>query len=178
MEGPAYQLGWLLYIIATLSGGADTHKAAYTASWPLLWTACMPGYPLCAGPWCVCRWQRSASAQSCVCSSHRCLPYVHNWFCTDTAIAGHIACDSLSQSEIVVPITVPRSSLSDAAQAALRGEGPEDLVRAWSGRGEGEEVIIGVLDIDCESQNGFNHEDVDALERLVHTVSQACDWCI
>ncbi|WFD27844.1 L-methionine (R)-S-oxide reductase [Malassezia nana] len=94
------------------------------------------------------------------------------------AYPGHIACDSLSQSEIVVPITVPRTSLSDAAQAALRGEGPEDLVRAWSGRGEGDEVIIGVLDIDCESQNGFDHEDVDALERLVWTVSQACDWCI
>lgn len=93
-------------------------------------------------------------------------------------LAGHIACDSLSQSEIVVPIVVPRTSLSDAAQAALRGDGPEELVRAWSGRGNGDDVIIGVLDIDCEAQNGFDHEDVAALEALVRTVSQACDWCV
>ena len=48
--------------------------------------------------------------------------------------AGHIACDSVSQSEIVVPIVVPRTRLSSMHQAAIRGEGPEPYVRAWAGR--------------------------------------------
>lgn len=91
---------------------------------------------------------------------------------------GHIACDSQSQSEIVVPLVVPRRAWSAAHQAALRGEGPEEAVRAWGGRGDGEEVIIGVIDIDCEAQNGFDEEDVDALERVARQIVEACDWSL
>lgn len=77
-----------------------------------------------------------------------------------------------------MPLVVPRSALSPAHQAALRGEGPEDLVRAWSGRGDGDQVIVGVLDIDCEAPSGFNEEDSRALTQLVKTIVEACDWSI
>jgi len=93
--------------------------------------------------------------------------------------AGHIACDSVSQSEIVVPIVVSRTRLSSMHQAAIRGEGPEPYVRAWAGRGtENDHVIVGVLDIDCESPNGFDTEDARALQNIVHRITEACDWCI
>lgn len=95
------------------------------------------------------------------------------------AYPGHIACDSVSQSEIVVPIVVPRTRLSSMHQAAIRGEGPEPYVRAWAGRGtENDHVIVGVLDIDCESPNGFDTEDARALQNIVHRITEACDWCI
>lgn len=80
-----------------------------------------------------------------------------------------------SQSEIVVPIVVPKSSLSRAQREAIAGHGPEELVRAWGGRGDSD-VIVGVLDIDCEATHGFGAEDVIALERIVHRISGACDW--
>ncbi|KAL4399059.1 L-methionine (R)-S-oxide reductase [Malassezia pachydermatis] len=88
----------------------------------------------------------------------------------------HIACDSLSQSEIVVPLVVPRSALSEAHQAAMQGHGPDELVRAWSGRGDGDRVIIGVLDIDCEATEGFTAQDSEALTALMNIVVEACDW--
>ena len=75
-------------------------------------------------------------------------------------------------------MVVSRSQLSQTHQAALRGEGPEHLVSAWAGRGTDDHVIVGVLDIDCESQNGFDAVDADALQRLVQRIVQACDWCI
>lgn len=96
----------------------------------------------------------------------------------NSSAAGHIACDSLSKSEIVVPIVVPRTRLSMTHQAAMRGEGSEHLTRAWSGRGESDDVILGVLDIDCETPNAFDEEDVQALQQLLARVSRACDWCI
>lgn len=95
-----------------------------------------------------------------------------------TDAAGHIACDSLSQSEIVVPIVVPRASLSQVSREAIQGKGEPELVRAWGGRGDSDEVIIGVLDIDCESQNGFDQDDVQGLERIVRRISAACDWAV
>lgn len=50
---------------------------------------------------------------------------------------GHIACDSRSQSEIVIP------------------------VRDYSGK------IIGVLDIDSKLKNNFDHTDAEQLEKIV-----------
>lgn len=93
-----------------------------------------------------------------------------------THAAGHIACDSQSQSEIVVPLVVPRARLSPQAQDALRGTGTPEVVRAWSGRGDADQVIVGVLDIDCVEPEGFDQTDVAALERIVRGISDACDW--
>ncbi|KAI8612846.1 GAF domain-like protein, partial [Chytriomyces sp. MP71] len=56
---------------------------------------------------------------------------------------GHIACDSASESEIVVPIVV-------------------------EGRG-----VVGVLDIDCLEKDGFDLEDVVGMEAVVREVVQA-----
>lgn len=83
---------------------------------------------------------------------------------------GHIACDSASQSEIVIPIVVPRSKIASfpASQASLPVE--------WQGRGEQEDIIIGVLDIDCEAIEGFDEEDVKGLEAIVNLIAEACDW--
>ena len=90
--------------------------------------------------------------------------------------AGHIACDAQSQSEIVVPIVISRKKLSAKCQDALCGIGPPELIRAWAGRSDQEEIIVGVLDIDCTQPNGFDQEDIKALQNLLHTVTLACDW--
>ena len=60
--------------------------------------------------------------------------------------AGHIACDSASNSEIVVP-------LHDA-----------------DGR------IVGVLDIDSPSVGRFTEEDLTGLEEFARILEAACEW--
>ena len=61
--------------------------------------------------------------------------------------AGHIACDSASRSEIVVPI---------------HGD---------AGSGE----VIGVLDIDSPLEGRFSEEDREGLERLVRALEKEVD---
>lgn len=59
---------------------------------------------------------------------------------------GHIACDSESRSEIVVPI------------------------RDKEGR------VRGVLDVDCRSVGGFEEVDKEGLERIVQLIGEASEW--
>jgi putative methionine-R-sulfoxide reductase with GAF domain len=59
---------------------------------------------------------------------------------------GHIACDSESQSEVVVPIVL------------------ED------GR------VVGVIDVDCARKGGFDQDDRDGLEAVARLLAKACDW--
>lgn len=76
-----------------------------------------------------------------------------------------------------MPIVVARQQLSPQSQAALQGEGNPAVVRAWGGRGEdADQVIVGVLDIDCVAPEGFDAADVVALERIVQRIAAACDW--
>ncbi|GAA5996361.1 L-methionine (R)-S-oxide reductase [Rhodotorula paludigena] len=68
---------------------------------------------------------------------------------------GHIACDGVTRSEVVVPIVVKRR----------RADGPE------------EEVKVGVLDIDCEGLNAFDEKvDREGLERFVKTLVRLVRW--
>ncbi|KAI9103088.1 GAF domain-like protein [Phlyctochytrium arcticum] len=60
----------------------------------------------------------------------------------------HIACDSASRSEIVVPITT--STI-----------GQEEQQRCF-----------GVLDVDCESVGGLSQEDVKGLQEVVRLVTE------
>jgi L-methionine (R)-S-oxide reductase len=117
--------------------------------------------------------------------------------------AGHIACDSASKSEIVVPLVISRSKqLSKHHQGALRGSAPagnlngssaQDAAEApsegratksqkqeipveWQGRGEEDEIIIGVLDIDCEEEEGFDKDDEEGLTAIAKLIADACDW--
>ncbi|KAK6329720.1 hypothetical protein TWF696_003586 [Orbilia brochopaga] len=62
------------------------------------------------------------------------------------AFPGHIACDSTTRSEIVVPILLES------------GE------------------VVGVIDIDCEEQKGFTDEDRVALEKIAALLAKGCDW--
>ncbi|KAK0562111.1 hypothetical protein OC844_002859 [Tilletia horrida] len=101
------------------------------------------------------------------------------------AYPGHIACDSASKSEIVIPLVVARSRLSPQfaealarASAAAKGDGDaksQDAL-AWGGRGDGDDIIVGVLDIDCEALDGFDEEDERGLTRVAKLVADACDW--
>ena len=61
------------------------------------------------------------------------------------AFPGHIACDSDSKSEVVVPITV-------------------------GGK------VVGVIDIDCAEEGGFDEVDQRNLESLAEILAKACDW--
>ncbi|RKO88071.1 GAF domain-like protein, partial [Blyttiomyces helicus] len=63
---------------------------------------------------------------------------------------GHIACDSATESEIVVPIVA-------------KGE-------------DGEAVVVGVLDLDCLARDGFDEEDRVGLERIVEVIARVCSW--
>ncbi|KAL8278013.1 hypothetical protein RQP46_009645 [Phenoliferia psychrophenolica] len=62
---------------------------------------------------------------------------------------GHIACDGVTRSEIVVPILVP---VGDAL------------------------VAVGVLDVDCEALEGFDDEDRAGLEAFVAALVRLVDW--
>jgi L-methionine (R)-S-oxide reductase len=66
---------------------------------------------------------------------------------------GHIACDSESRSEIVVPIQTPLS---------------ED--------GKQERKVVGIIDIDCAVPEGFDEVDKQFLEQLAELIGKACDW--
>ncbi len=59
---------------------------------------------------------------------------------------GHIACDSASRSELVVPLLEP------------------------SGR------VLGVLDLDSPLPSRFTKEDAEIMERLARLIASACDW--
>ena len=64
---------------------------------------------------------------------------------------GHIACDSESKSEIVVPIlTSPDES--------------------------GGRRLVAIIDIDCAALNGFDETDSKYLEQLAELISSSCDW--
>ncbi|KIH88000.1 GAF domain-containing protein [Sporothrix brasiliensis 5110] len=65
------------------------------------------------------------------------------------AFPGHIACDSESRSEIVVPIVV--------------------------GSNESRK-LVGIIDIDCAVLNGFDEVDQAYLEKLAALLANSCDW--
>jgi hypothetical protein len=48
--------------------------------------------------------------------------------------------------------------------------------KSWAGRGNDENVIIGVLDIDCESLNGFDAEDEARLNKIAHLLVERSAW--
>jgi len=59
---------------------------------------------------------------------------------------GHIACDSASRSELVVPLLEPSKK------------------------------VLGVLDIDSPLPSRFTEEDARAMEKLADLIVSACDW--
>lgn len=67
------------------------------------------------------------------------------------AFPGHIACDSESRSEVVVPVVVP-----------------ED--------GDGGGKVVAIIDVDCASPGGFDGVDRVWLEKLAELLARSCDW--
>ncbi|KAH9946951.1 GAF domain-like protein [Amylocystis lapponica] len=65
------------------------------------------------------------------------------------AYPGHIACDGETKSEVVCPLIL---------------------------RADGEQVAVGVLDLDCLVLGGFDEEDRIGLEKIAELVVGACDW--
>ncbi|KAM0754140.1 hypothetical protein T439DRAFT_323023 [Meredithblackwellia eburnea MCA 4105] len=66
-------------------------------------------------------------------------------------VPGHIACDGVTRSEIVVPIIIP--------------VGPGRVP-----------VPIGVLDLDCEAEGGFDEEDRKGLGKFVESLIGLVEW--
>ncbi|KAI9221548.1 GAF domain-like protein [Blastocladiella britannica] len=62
------------------------------------------------------------------------------------AFPGHIACDSATNSEVVVPL--------------LSSDG----------------TVLGVFDLDCEEHNGFDADDVAGLTAIAKLLVDGCDW--
>lgn len=71
------------------------------------------------------------------------------------AFPGHIACDSESRSEVVIPIFLI---------------GPED------GQNGEAKAVVGVIDVDCKVENGFDQVDLEWLTRLAALIGRSCDW--
>lgn len=63
---------------------------------------------------------------------------------------GHIACDGDTKSEIVCPLILRRQN--------------------------GEETVLGVLDLDCLAIGGFDEEDKEGLEKIVELIVNSCAW--
>ncbi|CAD6892722.1 unnamed protein product [Tilletia controversa] len=179
------------------AGSEDQSQAPKPVNWAgfYLLSPFFPGAPfpakrptLLLGPFCglpACQQIQSVPGRG-VCADASSLLPPRALRVDDTdAYPGHIACDSASRSEIVVPIVVARSRLSPQYQEALArasasadkqaGTGNAEAL-AWGGRGDGDEIIVGVLDIDCEALSGFDEEDERGLTRVAKIVSDACDW--
>ncbi|KAF9818128.1 hypothetical protein IEO21_02970 [Rhodonia placenta] len=62
---------------------------------------------------------------------------------------GHIACDGETKSEIVCPLTLGAN---------------------------GEEIAVGVLDLDCIAFGGFTEDDERGLKKIADLVVAASDW--
>ncbi|KAH8827324.1 GAF domain-like protein [Flagelloscypha sp. PMI_526] len=62
---------------------------------------------------------------------------------------GHIACDGDTKSEIVIPLLLKVKE---------------------------EQVVLGVLDLDCLGVGGFGEEDKEGLEKIVELVVKASHW--
>ncbi|KAJ7467161.1 GAF domain-like protein [Mycena latifolia] len=60
---------------------------------------------------------------------------------------GHIACDGETRSEIVCPLMSPS-----------------------------DDHVLGVLDLDCLVEGGFDDEDKAGLEKIAELLVKACDW--
>lgn len=71
------------------------------------------------------------------------------------AFPGHIACDAESRSEIVIPIFLIS---------------PED------GKHKEAKAVVGVIDVDCKIENGFDQVDLEWLTRLAGLIGRSCDW--
>ena len=70
---------------------------------------------------------------------------------------GHIACDSESKSELVVPIIVEGKGAATATTAAGNG-------------------VVGIIDVDCAVLNGFDEVDKLYLEKLAELIGKSSDW--
>lgn len=93
------------------------------------------------------------------------------------AYPGHIACDSASRSEIVVPLVIKRAKLPERHTKALEQAAKEaNADKSWAGRGDGDDVIIGVLDIDCEALDGFDEEDERRLQQIADLIVDRSAW--
>jgi len=68
------------------------------------------------------------------------------------AFPGHIACDSASESEIVVPIIINNNKEGDNS------------------------IVVGVFDIDSPNLRGLNEEDQAAFEAIANVIATSCDW--
>ncbi|KAL9933076.1 hypothetical protein V8E36_007794 [Tilletia maclaganii] len=176
------------------AGSADWTQPRKPVNWAgfYLLSPLFPGTPLrvkrptlLLGPFCglpACQQIQSVPGRGVCADASTALPPRALRVDDTEAYPGHIACDSASKSEIVVPLVVSRSRLSsqhkealEHASAQANGADNNDAV-AWGGRGDGDDVIVGVLDIDCEELDGFDEEDERGLERIAKIVADACDW--
>lgn len=71
----------------------------------------------------------------------------------NSATTGHIACDALTNSEIVVPLIV---QLGEAAEHVHQ--------------------VIGVLDLDSEAAGAFDEEDQRGLEQFADILRRRVQW--
>ena len=80
---------------------------------------------------------------------------------------GHIACDSASRSELVIPIHKKSFDASTAISNSFDDGTKENNPRS-AGR------VVGVLDIDSPSLSRFTEEDKAGLEALVTVLEKTC----
>lgn len=90
---------------------------------------------------------------------------------------GHIACDSASNSEIVVPMILNGvSKEKDVWNEHVKNTGYVMEKNNYPNVITYLQKVIGVLDIDCEKTEGFDQEDRVGLEAIVQALVESCDW--
>ena len=94
---------------------------------------------------------------------------------------GHIACDSESASEIVVPVVSDRKVSASLVVylwcfmflGCCCGDGMGiGIVLMGGGGGQ----VVAIIDVDCAVKRGFDKGDQAGLERVAELLAGACDW--
>ena len=83
------------------------------------------------------------------------------------AFPGHIACDSASKSEIVIPIVNKATDEVGQKCASMFFSSREVLNR---------KQLVAIIDIDCAAHEGFEKTDEAELSRLAELIAESCDW--
>ena len=89
---------------------------------------------------------------------------------------GHIACDAVTRSEIVVPILVDGEVSSPSRAIVLQWLVwysclSRERLTLW-----GWLKVVAIIDVDCKTLAGFDEVDEKELESLACLLAKSCDW--
>jgi L-methionine (R)-S-oxide reductase len=92
---------------------------------------------------------------------------------------GHIACDSKSQSELVIPIFANyNTDAAESTNATVIPASAEYSISSSSSSSSSHRRLVGVLDLDSPILNFYSQQDADSLGKIIEKLGQFADWTI